>query len=382
MSFASRFGVHRFSVKARGAALIRFVLIACWLAVARQAFLVEAPAQPSPAHGPPTFLFAKGVPVPIEQADPFLRSRIPGSGPPVGAPPPATHAPRLATPSAMSVAPVTCGQGSLQPVEITTLAVALKCDPDLIFEYVYNNIEYEPLFGSNKGAFGTLLDQRGNDIDQAQLFTALLSVAGFTSSQLSYQYGYIQLNGAQASGWLGVKNDGLAIANVFANGGIPVASPVVLNGDGTLASIDVAHVWVQVQIGDTNYVFDPSFKQHAVSTGLSNLGAVLGYTRSQFLADAGGTTDSVSISNLNRANIRNDLVGYANNLINYIERNNPAWTINDVVGGKTVQYLTGSPLRLTTLPYLSPSQPSGFPQNWGAAIPMAIGPASRHRCRG
>jgi len=35
--------------------------------------------------------------------------------------------------------------------------------------------QYEPLFGSNKGALGTLLDQRGNDIDQAQLLTALLS---------------------------------------------------------------------------------------------------------------------------------------------------------------------------------------------------------------
>jgi YD repeat-containing protein len=44
---------------------------------------------------------------------------------------------------------------------------------------------------------------------------------------------------------------------------------------------------------------------------------------------------------------------------------------NDVVGGKTIEYLTGSPLRQTSLPYLSPSQPSGFPQNWGATVPNA-----------
>lgn len=98
---------------------------------------------------------------------------------------------------------------------------------------------------------------------------------------------------------------------------------------------------------------------------------MLGYTQSQFLADAGGTTDSVSVANLNRANIRGDLVRYANNLISYIKSQNPAWTLNDVVGGKTIEYLTGSPLRQTSLPYLSPSQPSGFPQNWGATVPSA-----------
>jgi RHS repeat-associated protein len=273
--------------------------------------------------------------------------------------------------AALSAAPSAgCASGSVQPVEIATLAAALKCDPDLIFEYVYNNIEYEPLFGSNKGALGTLLDQRGNDIDQAQLFTALLSAAGFSPSQLNYQYGYIRINGTQASGWLGVRNDAFAIANLLANGGIPLANGL-FNPDGSLAQLDVAHVWVQVQIGGTMYVFDPSFKQHSVSTGLANLGSILGYTQTQFLADAGGTIDSVSISNINRTAIRNDLVAYAGNLINYIKQNNPAWTVHDVIGGKTIQYLTGSPLRQAALPYLSPNQPSGFPQNWGATIPNA-----------
>lgn len=158
-------------------------------------------------------------------------------------------------------------------MEIATLAASLKCDIDLIFEYVYNNIEYEPLFGSNKGALGTLLDQRGSDLDQAQLFTALLSESG--------------------------------------------------------------------------------------------------YSQSQFLADAGGSQDSVSIWNLSRANIRSDLTKYANSLINYIKATNPAWTLSDVVGGKTIQYLTGSPKRETTLPNLSQLQPSGFPQNWGALVPNA-----------
>jgi hypothetical protein len=58
-----------------------------------------------------------------------------------------------------------CASGSSQPAPLVALASALKCDADLIFEYVYNNIEFEPLYGSNKGALGTLLDRRGDDAD-------------------------------------------------------------------------------------------------------------------------------------------------------------------------------------------------------------------------
>jgi RHS repeat-associated protein len=313
--------------------------------------------------GLPNFVLGQGAEISIEDADSILRARMPGAAP-QPAPAQAAMAIAMASPP-----PVSCGGASSQPVEITTLAASLKCDIDLIFEYVYNNIEYEPLFGSNKGALGTLLDQRGSDLDQAQLFTALLSAAGYSSSQYSYRYGYLLVFGPQASSWLGVSNDLPAIYNLIANGGIPFQK--VVDGSGTFIGVNVAHVWVQVQIGGTNYVFDPSFKQHTVSTGLSNLATVLGYTQSQFLSDAGGSIDSVSISNVNRANIRGDLANYANNLITYIKGNNPAWTLSDVVGGKSIQYLNGSPLRQTALPNLSPFQPSGFPQNWGATVPDA-----------
>lgn len=334
-----------------------FLVVGCFAAS------VAASPTPSRAAGgsPPTFVLGVAEPVAIEVADRILRARV-AAVPKLAAPLPA--------PTTLPAAAAGCATGPSPAVEITTLAAALKCDPDLIFEYVYNNIEYEPLFGSNKGPLGTLLDQRGSDLDQAQLFTALLTAAEIPSSQFSYVYGYIRLNGAQATSWLGVANDGQAIANLLANGGIPLAN-FYLNSDGTLQSIDVAHVWVQLNLNGTNYVFDPSFKQHSVSTGLGNLGSVLGYTQSQFLADAGGTIDSVSIAGVDRQAARNDLATYAQSLIAYIKNHNPAWTLQDIVGGKTIQYLTGSPLRQTSLPYLSPSQPSGFPQNWGATVPNA-----------
>ena len=309
---------------------------------------------------PPTFVLGRGTPVNIEQANKILRARTP-THPKASFIPPSAPTPSLA-------AATGCATGPSPAIEITQLASSLKCDIDLIFEYVYNNIEYEPLYGSNKGPLGTLLDQRGNDIDQAELFVALLTAAGFQAPQIDYMYGNIRLSGTQASSWLGVKNDGHAIFYLLQNGGIPLGIPNI-NTDGTLNYLDIAHVWVQVTLNGTNYVFDPSFKQHVVLAGINNLGTVLGYTRSQFLADAGGTIDNVSIGAIDRSASRNDLVSYANSLISYIKAQNPAWTISDIIGGKSIEYLTGSPIRQTVLPYLSPSQPSGGVANWGAAVP-------------
>jgi hypothetical protein len=211
--------------------LFRSIVVGCYLALSASFCVNAAFAQTAPAAGKttqiPTIALAKGVPTTIDAADRILRARVRGAQPQT-TPPQATltAAPVrrvLAANVAGASAPI-CPTQSTQSVEIVTLAAALKCDPDLIFEYVYNNIEYEPLFGSNKGALGALLDQRGSDIDQANLFAALLSAAGFTPAQLNYQYGYITLTGAQASSWLGVKNDGPAIINLLANGGIPINS--------------------------------------------------------------------------------------------------------------------------------------------------------------
>ena len=352
--------------------IVRFFVIGGLSISAASAQMIS----PSDADShPPTFVANKGeaAAVGIEDADTALRARISGIAQArvsVPSPPQPNAITAGIGAGASGLETVGCATGSAQPVEIATLAASLKCDPDLIFEYVYNNIEYEPLFGSNKGPLGALLDQRGNDIDQAQLFVALLEAAGFSPSQMQYEYGYIRLMGTQGSGWLGVKDDAVSIFNLINQGGIPHANWSA-NPDGTLAHFDVAHVWVQLLINGTSYAFDPSFKQHTVVAGLSNLATVLGYTQNQLLTDAGGTIDSVSISNVNRSNIRNDLAAYAANLVAYIKSNNPTWTVNDVAGGKIIQYLTGSPLRQTALPYLSPSQPSGFPQNWGAAVPNA-----------
>jgi RHS repeat-associated protein len=267
-----------------------------------------------------------------------------------------------------------CVSGSSQPAPLVTLVVALKCDPDLIFEYVYNNIELEPRYGSNKGPLGTLLDRRGDDADQAILIVTMWNIAGF--SQTGYDIVSYVVSGAQLANWFGVQND--ANANILNNaivqllnaGGIPWCHPGAscifqpsLNPDNTIASITLFHFTAEVQLNGTWYQFDPSFKPHTILSGLTNLASAIGYSRSQFLTDAGGTQDSVSISNVNRSALRADLTTYANNLVNYIDQNNRTSTVGNIIGGKTINPLAGSPIRslasapsFTTFPVNCPNQ--------------------------
>ena len=65
--------------------------------------------------------------------------------------------------------------------EIEELARGLMHDPELIFEFVLNNIDYTHYFGCKKGATLTLLERSGNDYDQSALLVALLRASGYTA---------------------------------------------------------------------------------------------------------------------------------------------------------------------------------------------------------
>ena len=351
--------------------LPRLVLLACSLIVPIVIYSFGSQAQV-----PGTIVRTQVPPVTIEQKEQILQAQAPANATSLTVRRSrAELVQQAATLGAATSGTLGCAAASTQPIEITTLAQALKCDPDLVFEYVYNNIEYEPLFGSNKGALGTLLDLRGNDIDQVQLLSALLEASGFPDSSITYVYGVVALNGGDAANWLGVKNDGYAILNLLANGGIPLEGWNI-DQQGALTAVAFAHVWAQVQLPGNPCggpcVFEPSIKGHNVNSGLGNIGTLLQYSQQAFLSAAGGTTDSVSISGINRANVRNTLVGYANNLINYIKQTNQVRTLNDVIGGKTIAPLQGSPIRWSRNPFALTTQPTGFPQAWpNATIPNA-----------
>ena len=87
------------------------------------------------------------------------------------------------------------------PEEPDLLAKASQlATPVAIYEFVRNEIDFEPTYGSIKGAVGTLAAASGNAFDQASLLIALLRVSGIPAR---YQVGDILLTPSQASNWVG-----------------------------------------------------------------------------------------------------------------------------------------------------------------------------------
>jgi len=258
--------------------------------------------------------------------------------------------------------------------EIVELARALKNDPDLIYQYVHDNIEFSPLFGALKGPVGTLLDGRGNSFDQSALMVALLNQASLANSAISnvmFEYGQLHLSSAQLQSWLNVDGNPYSVGGILAQAGIP--SSFFVDGSATLG-----HVWVKVSINGTPYVFDPALKAHNWTTGIvANLPNIAGYTQAKFLADASPTVTPTTIQGVNRTQLRNDLTGYANNLAAYIRNNAPAAGVRDIVGGGTIvptPFANGQSVRQTTNPNQNgtPTDWPSIPSNYHATVSIGL----------
>jgi RHS repeat-associated protein len=255
------------------------------------------------------------------------------------------------------------------PASITELVRALQNNPQYIFEWVYNNIDWEPGWGLSCGAFGTILAGRGNAFDQSCLLVTLLEAAGYTAS---YVLGTIQLNAAAGGAWFGTDPTNIDASDSYCfYNEIPVAY-VYNSGEGAY-DIQMSHVWVECVIGTTTYLFDPSYKTYTRKAPVANLGTILGYNSSTFLssAESGATIDPSGnfVKSLNDTNVRANLATYAGNLATWIEANNPTAQISDILGGAAIVPVT-LPVLNTTLPYIV----SGATQTvWTGAsgIPLA-----------
>ena len=234
--------------------------------------------------------------------------------------------------------------------EIVELARGLMNDPKLIYDYVHNNIDYVPYYGSLKGATLTLLDGSGNDFDQASLMIALLRASGYTAQ---YVYGTMTIPGSQLANWGGVDQTTTAIGSLWPSGGVPMSN---LQADGR-ATID--RVWVQATISGTNYLFDPAFKTYN-STSKINLSTAMNYSQTDFLsaATSGATVGSDYVKSINEANIRSRLATYSNNLVSTIRSQYPNKNVEDIVGGRSI-VPTMTTQYSTTLPF-SPTVTSAF----------------------
>ncbi|MDI6751344.1 MAG: transglutaminase domain-containing protein [bacterium] len=228
--------------------------------------------------------------------------------------------------------------------EIRKLAnETLKGNPVLIYEYIRNNFDYEPYYGSLKGSQQTLWEKAGNDFDLASILIALYRAANIPAR---YVYGTIEIPINKAMNWVGVK-DPYTCANVFASGGIP--SKAITSG-GKIVALQMERCWVEVYIaympdegvtsrGQKIWIpVDPSFKQYKDKSSV-NLASAIGFDAQSFYDEvkAQSTTNPDGSVVMNEEFIRQKLEENQTKLSDYLDTNLPGTpTLFDVLGYRTI----------------------------------------------
>jgi len=164
--------------------------------------------------------------------------------------------------------------------QIQELAESLGRDPLAIFDFVHNEIEFTPTFGSIQGADSCLLTRRCNAFDTASLLIALYRASGIPAR---YALGTIEVPIDEIRGLAGGFADARSALRLIASSGTPV---IGVGSDGEPTSARMEHVWVEAFLdyipsrgvrqveGDTWVPLDPSFKQSDFIDPFDALGAL------------------------------------------------------------------------------------------------------------
>lgn len=228
---------------------------------------------------------------------------------------------------------------------IQAQAKALNNDPVQIYNWVHNNVEYIPTYGSIQGSDMTLQTLKGNDFDQASLLIALLRAANIPSR---YVYGTIQVPIAQVENWVGGVTDPNAALNLLGQGGVPVTGLVQ---GGQIKYGQMEHVWVEAWVnfipsraakpgpGNTWVPMDASFKQYTYTQGM-NLQQAVPFDSAGFAQNIknNSTIDPSGawIQGVDQAYVQSQVQQYTTQVKTYINGANPNAGLEDVVGGKTI----------------------------------------------
>jgi transglutaminase-like putative cysteine protease len=242
---------------------------------------------------------------------------------------------------------------------IRDLATSLGNQPVAIYNWVRNNIQFVPSYGSIQGSDMTLQTKRGNSFDTASLLIALLRAAGVPAR---YVYGTIQVPVDKAMNWVGGVTAPDAVLNLLAQGGIPSRG---VGSAGQMQSIQLEHVWVEAFVDytpsrgavnrspNTWVPMDASFKQYQFTHGMDIKANVPFDAQSAFAQIQQGTTLNEAqgwLQVVNQTLLQQSLTDYQTRLTSYVDAKNPNSTVGDVLGTRTVVQENRTIL-LGTLPY-------------------------------
>ncbi|UCV03337.1 RHS repeat-associated core domain-containing protein [Dechloromonas denitrificans] len=228
----------------------------------QQRYRDVAPSTPGvPSRALPQYVIAKNQSRPVMYA-------YNGNGIPDPIPPEATTSCEYAASDLAATADAPLNQ------EIKDLARSLDFDVRKIYSYVYNEIKFEPYWGSTKGAMGTLWSKAGGPMDQASLLASLLRASNIPAR---YVRGQVQFSDDRGRRWVGAKTDNAA-SQIFARGAFPTATYFV-----GAPGVRISHVWIEACVPYTNYrgtrsdttgsrwsPLDPSFKELVYQNGIAH----------------------------------------------------------------------------------------------------------------
>lgn len=211
--------------------------------------------------------------------------------------------------------------------EIKVKALELGNNPVKIYEWVRNNIEFVPTWGSIQGAQMTMLTKQGNAFDNASLLIALLRAAGIHAHYLT---GTIELPIDKVMNWAGGFTDPQAALTFFASGGVPIKSGI---SGGKITKAQMEHVWVEAYVPYGNYrgtmkdqsaptwiPLDASFKQYSIASGL-DVTVLVPFSQDNYLAGV---------------NNQNSLHYYQSQIQTYLDTTSPDKLIVDAKGRKEI----------------------------------------------
>lgn len=244
--------------------------------------------------------------------------------------------------------------------EIRQLADSLDKNPVKIFNWVRNNIDFIPTWGSIQSAQLCLETRAGNAFDTASLLMALLRYSGIPAR---YQMGTIEVSMEKAKNWLGGFTDANAAATLAASGGIPSAGTVITGN--TITGMRLEHIWVKAYVdyipsggainlvGDTWIDLDSSFKLVTLTNGLdmARFFPDLGAPFRQSVQSAIINPSSGSATGINIAPLEQVLTQSVNQVNDHVNREFPSNTpLENIIGAKRIVSANHSHL-VQHLPY-------------------------------
>jgi transglutaminase-like putative cysteine protease len=234
-------------------------------------------------------------------------------------------------------------------------------NPVKIYNWVRNNIEFVPTYGSIQGADMCLQTKQCNDSDTASLLIALLRASGIHAR---YVYGTIEIPIEKVKNWVGGFTDSMEALRLLASAKIPTKGMTV---GGEIKYARIEHVWVEAWIdyipsrgarhksgqGDTWIPLDASFKQYNYTQGLDLQSAVP--FDAQTFVDQITSTATINetegyVTNVNSLFIQQTMTDYQTQVENYISQNYPNATVGDVLGKEEI-IKQEFPILAGTLPY-------------------------------